>query len=95
MRSYKGLIQKWFRKKPTPRRNKITTGQSTEAGLRGLVKISTLLIEVDQQIGVHNAKQSEQENFLELLDSRDELLTEFDEALWLRSRPSEEGEPTD
>ena len=46
-------------------------------------KASTRLAEVGKDIAARNAKRSELENFLILLDGRDELLTEFDEALWL------------
>ena len=46
-------------------------------------KASTRLAEVSKDIAARNAKRSELENFLKLLEGRDELLTEFDEALWL------------
>ena len=46
-------------------------------------KASKRLAEVDKDIAARNAKRSELEGFLGLLDGRDELLAEFDEALWL------------
>ena len=46
-------------------------------------KASTRLAEIGEDIVSRNAKRSELEGFLRLLDSRDELLTEFDESLWL------------
>ena len=46
-------------------------------------KASTRLAEVDDVIAARNAKRSELNGFLKLLDSRDQLLTEFDESLWL------------
>jgi len=46
-------------------------------------KASTRLAEVNTDIAVRNAKRSELESFLKLLDGRGELLTEFDESLWL------------
>ena len=41
------------------------------------------LKEVNQDIEAHNARRSELKRFLRLLASRDDLLTEFDEGLWL------------
>ena len=41
------------------------------------------LMEVKEDITAHSAKRSKLECFLKLLDSRDDLLTEFDEGLWL------------
>jgi site-specific DNA recombinase len=46
-------------------------------------KASTRLAEVSKDIAARNATRSELESFLKLLDGRDELLTEFDESLWL------------
>ena len=46
-------------------------------------KASTRLAEVGNDILAHNAKRSELEGFLRLLDGREALLTEFDESLWL------------
>ena len=46
-------------------------------------KASKRLAEVGKDIVAHNAKRSELESFLKLLDGRDELLTEYDENLWL------------
>ena len=46
-------------------------------------KASTRLAEIEKDIIAHNAKRSELESFLKLLDSRDVFLTEFDESLWL------------
>jgi site-specific DNA recombinase len=46
-------------------------------------KASTRLAEVRKDIAARNATRSELESFLKLLDGRDELLTEFDESLWL------------
>jgi len=46
-------------------------------------KASTRLAEVGKDIAARNAKRSELESFQKLLDGRDELLTEFDESLWL------------
>lgn len=46
-------------------------------------KASTRLAEVDKDIAARSAKRSEFEGFLKLLDSREQLLTEFDESLWL------------
>ena len=46
-------------------------------------KTSKRLAEVNKDIAARNAKQSELEGFMEVLDGRDELLTEFDESLWL------------
>ena len=46
-------------------------------------KASKRLAEVGNDIAVRNAKRSELQGFLRLLDGRDELLIEFDEALWL------------
>ena len=41
------------------------------------------LAEVGKEIAARNAKRNELENFRKMLDGRDQLLTEFDEALWL------------
>ena len=46
-------------------------------------KASTRLAEVNKELTARNAKRSELESFLRLLDGRDQLLTEFDENLWL------------
>ena len=46
-------------------------------------KASKRLEKVKEGIEARNAKRSELESFLKLLDSRDELLSEFNEALWL------------
>ena len=46
-------------------------------------KASTRLAVVNKDIAARNAKRSELEGFMKLLEGRDELLTEFDEALWL------------
>ena len=46
-------------------------------------KVSTRLAEVSKDIAARNAKRSELESFRKLLDGRDTLLAEFDEALWL------------
>ena len=46
-------------------------------------KASERLAEVGKDIAARNAKRSELESFLKLLDGRDELLSEFDESLWL------------
>ena len=46
-------------------------------------KASNQLAEVGKEISARNAKRSELESFLKLLDGREELLTEFDESLWL------------
>ena len=46
-------------------------------------KASTRLAEVGDAIAVRNAKRSELEGFLRLLDGSETLLTEFDESLWL------------
>ena len=46
-------------------------------------KASNQLTEVGKEIAMRNAKRSELESFLKLLDGREELLTEFDESLWL------------
>jgi hypothetical protein len=46
-------------------------------------KASMRLVEVGKDIAARNTKHSELESFLKLLDGRDALLTEFDEALWL------------
>ena len=58
--------------------------KAKESGLtKQYDKTSKRLIEVEKDITTRNAKRSELESFLKLLDSRDELLTEFDESLWL------------
>lgn len=41
------------------------------------------LAEVGKEIAARNAKRNELENFRKMLDGRDQLLTEFDESLWL------------
>ena len=46
-------------------------------------KASKRLAEVGKDIAVRNAKRSELEGFLRLLEGRDAMLTEFDESLWL------------
>ena len=46
-------------------------------------KASTRLAKVGKDIAVYNAKRSELEGFLKLLEGRGEMLTEFDESLWL------------
>jgi len=46
-------------------------------------KASKQLAEVGKDIAARNAKRSELEGFLRLLDGRDELLMEFDESMWL------------
>ena len=46
-------------------------------------KASNQLAEVSKEIDMRNAKRSELEGFLKMLDGRDSLLMEFDEALWL------------
>ena len=46
-------------------------------------KASKRLVEVGKDISSRNAKRSELESFQKLLDDRGELLTEFDESLWL------------
>ena len=46
-------------------------------------KASTRLAEVVKDLAARNAKRSVLEGFLRLLDRRDELLTDFDESLWL------------
>ena len=46
-------------------------------------KASKRLAEVGKDIAARNAKRSELEGFLKLLDGRDDLLNEFDESLWL------------
>ena len=46
-------------------------------------KASTKLAEVIKDIAARSAKRSELDGFLRLLDGWDELLTEFDESLWL------------
>ena len=46
-------------------------------------KASKWLAEVAKDIASRNAKRSELESFLRLLASRDDLLKEFDESLWL------------
>ena len=46
-------------------------------------KASKRLAEVGKDIVARNAKRSEMASFLKILDGRDELLTDFDEALWL------------
>ena len=46
-------------------------------------KASTRLTKVDKVISARNAKRSELQGFLRLLDGREKLLTEFDESLWL------------
>lgn len=48
-----------------------------------LKQARTGLAEVSKDIEARNAKRSELESFLNLLDGREGLLTEFDEALWL------------
>jgi len=44
-------------------------------------KASARLAEVNKDISLRNAKRSELEGFLRLLNGRDTLLAEFDEAL--------------
>ena len=46
-------------------------------------RASKRLVEVKEDIAARNAKRSALESCLKLLESRDELLTEFDESLWL------------
>ena len=46
-------------------------------------KASHRLAEVTKEIAAHNAKRSELQSFLKLLNGREALLTEFDESLWL------------
>jgi predicted nuclease with TOPRIM domain len=46
-------------------------------------KAGKQLAEVMEEIEARNAKRNELESFLKVLDSRDELLKEFDESLWL------------
>lgn len=46
-------------------------------------KASHRLAEVTKETTVRNAKQSELQSFLKLLNGRDTLLAEFDESLWL------------
>ena len=46
-------------------------------------KASTWLAEVGKDIAARNAKRSELEGFLRLLDNREGLLTVFDEGLWM------------
>ena len=46
-------------------------------------KASTRLAEVGNDIMARNAKRSQLESFLRLMDGRNQMLTEFDETLWL------------
>jgi len=46
-------------------------------------KASRRLTEVSKDLAARNAKRSELDSFLKLLNSRDNLLTKFDESLWL------------
>ena len=46
-------------------------------------KARKLLAEVGDQIASRNARQSELEGFLKMLEDRKGLLTEFDESLWM------------
>ena len=46
-------------------------------------KASKRLAEIEKAIAARNAKRSELESFLKVLDGRKQLLTEFDESLWL------------
>ena len=46
-------------------------------------KASHRLAEETKEVAARNAKQSELQSFLKLLNGREALLTEFDESLWL------------
>ena len=46
-------------------------------------KANTRMIEIDRTISERNSKRCELEGFMKALGERDELLTEFDEGLWL------------
>lgn len=46
-------------------------------------KTSKQLAEVEKQITARNSKRRELESFIQALNNRDKLLTEFDEELWL------------